>query len=163
MYQGKKQTKNNQNQQNYVLQEGFVISDLLYNEIPLYIVIETHSKCCKIRMSIFILSTVEPCYIRVKSKLRNINNQNQQNYLLQEGFVISDLLYNEIPLYFEIDLFTNVHQIYGCFFPRDLVTSHFINLYLTMVLQYLESTLHTLIVAMSDKPWTRFQVVRLGG
>ena len=42
----------------------------------------------------------------------------------------------------EIDLFTNVSQIYGCFFPRDLVTSHFINLYLTMVFQYLESTLH---------------------
>ena len=30
-----------------------------------------------------------------------------------------------------IDLFANVSQIYGCFFPRDLVTSHFINLYLT--------------------------------
>ena len=29
-----------------------------------------------------------------------------------------------------IDLFTNVNsQIYGCFFPRDLVTSHIINLY----------------------------------
>ena len=28
-----------------------------------------------------------------------------------------------------IDLFTNNSQIYGCFFPRDLVTSHFINLY----------------------------------
>ena len=40
-----------------------------------------------------------------------------------------------------IDLFTNVSQIYGCFFPRDLVTSHFINLYLTMVFQYLETTL----------------------
>ena len=46
------------------------------------------------------------------------------------------------------DLFTNVSQIYGCFFPRDLVTSHFINLYLTiMVFQYLESTVHTLVVA----------------
>ena len=32
-----------------------------------------------------------------------------------------------------INLFTNVSQIYGCFFPRDLVTIHFINLYLTMV------------------------------
>ena len=30
-------------------------------------------------------------------------------------------------------------KIYGCFFPRDLVLSHFINLYLTMVFQYLES------------------------
>ena len=50
-----------------------------------------------------------------------------------------------------IDWFTI--QIYGCFFSRDLVTSHFINLYLTMVFQYLESTLHTLVVAMSDKPW----------
>ena len=59
-----------------------------------------------------------------------------------------------------IDLFTNVSQIYGCFFPRDLVTSHFINLYLTMVFQYLESTLHTLVVATLDKPWTSFQVVR---
>ena len=31
----------------------------------------------------------------------------------------------------QIDLFTNVSQIYGCLFPRDLATSHFINLYLT--------------------------------
>ena len=46
-----------------------------------------------------------------------------------------------------LDLFTNVSQIYGCFFPWDLVMSHFINLYLTMVFQYLESTLHKLIVA----------------
>ena len=31
-----------------------------------------------------------------------------------------------------IDLFTNVSQIYGCYFPRDLVMSHFIYLlYLT--------------------------------
>ena len=29
-----------------------------------------------------------------------------------------------------------------------------------MVFQYLESTLHTLVVATSDKPWARFQVVR---
>ena len=36
-----------------------------------------------------------------------------------------------------IDLFTNVSQMYGCFFPQDLVTSHFINLYLTTVFQYL--------------------------
>ena len=28
---------------------------------------------------------------------------------------------------------------YECFFPRDLVMNHFINLYLTMVFQYLES------------------------
>ena len=35
----------------------------------------------------------------------------------------------------------------GCFFPRDLVTRHFINLYLTMALQYLKSTLHTEVVA----------------
>ena len=56
-------------------------------------------------------------------------------------------------------LFTiNVSQIYGCFFPRGLVTSHFINLHVhvgtyivTMVFQYLESTLHTLVVATSDK------------
>ena len=59
-----------------------------------------------------------------------------------------------------IDLFTNVSQIYGCFFPRGLVTSHFINLYLTMVFQYLESTLHTLVVATWDKPLTSFHVVR---
>ena len=58
-----------------------------------------------------------------------------------------------------IDLFTNVSQIYGCFFPRDLVTSHFINLYL-MIFQSLQSTLLILDVAMSDKPWTSFQVVR---
>ena len=60
----------------------------------------------------------------------------------------------------QIDLFTNVGQIYGCFFPLDLVTNHFINLHLTMVFQYLESTLHTLVVATSDKPRTSFQVVR---
>ena len=59
-----------------------------------------------------------------------------------------------------IDLFTNVSQIYRCFFPQDLVTSHFINLYLTMVFQYLESTLHTLVIATSDKPLTSFQVFR---
>ena len=59
-----------------------------------------------------------------------------------------------------IDLFTNVSHIYGCFFPRDLVTSHFINLYLTMVFQYLEPTWHTLVVAMSDKPQTSFAVAR---
>ena len=64
-----------------------------------------------------------------------------------------------------IDLFTiNVSQIYGCFFPWDLVKSHFINLYLTMVYKYLESTLYTLVVATSDKLiriWARtsFQVV----
>ena len=61
---------------------------------------------------------------------------------------------------YEIDLFTNVSQIYGCFFPRDLVMSHFINLYLTMVFQYLESFLYTLVVATLDKPQTSFQVVR---
>ena len=59
-----------------------------------------------------------------------------------------------------LDRFTNVSQIYGCFFPRDPVTSHIIELYLTMMFQYLESTLYTLVVAMSDKPRTSFQVVR---
>ena len=39
----------------------------------------------------------------------------------------------------------------GCFFPRGLETSHFINLCLKMVFQYLESTLYTLVVATSDK------------
>ena len=39
-------------------------------------------------------------------------------------------------------------------------TSHFINMYLIMVFQYLESTLHTLAVATSDKRQTSFQVVR---
>ena len=58
-----------------------------------------------------------------------------------------------------IDLFINVSQIYGCFFPRDLVTSH-----LTCTQQWYfntpESTLHyTLVIATSDKP-TSFQVVR---
>ena len=33
-----------------------------------------------------------------------------------------------IAFFIAIDLFTNVSQIYGCFFPWDLVTSHFINL-----------------------------------
>ena len=50
--------------------------------------------------------------------------------------------------------------VHYCFFPRDLAMSHFINLNLTMVFQYLESTLHTLVVAKSDKPQTSFQVVR---
>ena len=44
-----------------------------------------------------------------------------------------------------------VTNIYGCFFHGDLVTSHVINLYLTIVLKYLESTLHTVLFAMSDK------------
>ena len=58
-----------------------------------------------------------------------------------------------IPSCVQIDLFTNVSQIYGCFFPQDLITIHFINMYLhvPMVFQYLESTLHTLVVATSDK------------
>ena len=55
-----------------------------------------------------------------------------------------------------IELFTTVSLIYGCFFPRDLVTSHFINLHLTMVFQYLKSTLHALVIAMSDKPRTSY-------
>ena len=59
-----------------------------------------------------------------------------------------------------IELFTNVSQIYGCFFHPDLVMRHFINLYLTMVFQYLESILHALVVATLDKPQTSFQVVR---
>ena len=59
-----------------------------------------------------------------------------------------------------IDRFTSDSHMYGCFFPRELVTSYFINLYLAMVFQYLESFLHTLVVATSDKPWTSFQVVR---
>ena len=37
--------------------------------------------------------------------------------------------------YLILDLFTDVSQIYGCFFPWDVVTSHFINLCLTMVFQ----------------------------
>ena len=42
-----------------------------------------------------------------------------------------------------IDLFTNVSQINGCFSLGTMVTNNFINLYLTMVFQYFESTLHT--------------------
>ena len=53
---------------------------------------------------------------------------------------------------YSLDLFTNGSQIYEC---------HFINLYLTMVLQYLESTLHTLVVAMWSKPVG--QAFRLSG
>ena len=52
-----------------------------------------------------------------------------------------------------IDLFTIVSQIYGCFLPRDLVTSHFINLYLKMVFQYLESTACTLAVRGVGRLW----------
>ena len=36
------------------------------------------------------------------------------------------LLWNWKPVKGMIDLFTKVSQIYGCFFPRDLETSHFI-------------------------------------
>ena len=32
-------------------------------------------------------------------------------------------------------------------FPQDLVTSHFINLYLTMVFQYLQSTSHVTYIS----------------
>ena len=39
--------------------------------------------------------------------------------------------------------------------------NHFINLYLTIVFQYLESTLHTLVVAKSDIPQTFGQAFRL--
>ena len=49
-----------------------------------------------------------------------------------------------------------IHYLY----VWDLVTSHFINLYRTIVFQYLESTLHTLIVATSDRPRTSLHVVR---
>ena len=40
--------------------------------------------------------------------------------------------------------------MYGCFFPGDLVKSHSINLLLIIELQYLESSLQTLLV-MSSK------------
>ena len=59
-----------------------------------------------------------------------------------------------------IDLFTNVSPIYGCFFLLDLVAIHFTNLYLIMEFQYLESTLHSLVIATSDIPRTSCQVVR---
>ena len=80
--------------------------------------------------------------------------------------IIRDASHTSTPLFKkpkQIDLFTNVNQIYGFPPPPPLgpiVTSHFINLYLKMVFQYLESTLHTLVVATSDKPRTSFQVVR---
>ena len=46
-------------------------------------------------------------------------------------------------------LFTStVSQIYGCFFPQDLVTSHFNNVPNNGI-QYLESTLHTLVLSTS--------------
>ena len=54
----------------------------------------------------------------------------------------------------------------GRFFHRDLVTSDCIkrfNLYLTMVFQYLESTLHTLIVAYLptlENQKTEYKVLR---
>ena len=44
-------------------------------------------------------------------------------------------------------------------FPPDQVTRHFIKLYITMVFQYLESTLHTFVVHCGQ-PRTSFQVVR---
>ena len=80
---------------------------------------------------------------RVTSKQSNI----------YEGFqTTKDLICKSVcQMCLAIDLFTNVSQIYGFLPPREPLTSHFINLYLTMVFQYLESTLHILVVAMSDK------------
>ena len=54
-------------------------------------------------------------------------------------------------------------QIYGRFFPGDLVTSHFINLAvpnngISVPGKGMESTLQTLVVATLDKPGTSFQV-----
>ena len=57
--------------------------------------------------------------------------------LASEVFFISPVKTHSAYKTSLIDLFTNVSQIYGCFFPWDPVTSHFINLYLTM----LQSTL----------------------
>jgi len=42
-------------------------------------------------------------------------------------------------------------NIYGCFFPWDMVTSYSINMFQIMVIQYLESTMNTLVVATSSK------------
>ena len=58
-----------------------------------------------------------------------------------------------------IDRFTNI-QIYGWFFPQDLVKSYSINLLIINALQYLESGLHTLAIAMSGIPRASFEVVK---
>ena len=54
-------------------------------------------------------------------------------------------------------LLSNVMLTQLCYWhlTKRSVRSHFINLYLTMAFQ---STLHILVVAMSDKPRTRFQL-----
>ena len=66
----------------------------------------------------------------------------------------SAIYYQNLNVVREYTCSLNVCQIYGFFFPRDMVMSHFINLFLTIVFQYLESTLHTLVSATwqtSDK------------
>ena len=79
-----------------------------------------------------------------------------------EGYKLQQLQYLKPATHKRnsIDPFTKLKSNLWMYFPQDLVTSNVINLYLTMVYQYLESPLHTLVVAMSDKPQTSFQVVR---
>ena len=49
--------------------------------------------------------------------------------------------------------------MYGGFFPGDLVTKYSINMELMTELQWMESSLHKLLVAMSIKPRTSSRVV----
>ena len=51
-------------------------------------------------------------------------------------------------------------QLNGYFFCLSPVISHFIHLLLSMSFLLLVSTLHTLVVATSDKPRTSFAVVK---
>ena len=47
------------------------------------------------------------------------------------------------------------------FLPPDLVTSYAVNLFLTMVIQYLESTFDTVVGVMLYKRRASFTVVRI--
>ena len=58
-----------------------------------------------------------------------------------------------------INQFTNHIQIYGFFFLGGLVTSYSISLFIMNTFQYLESNLHTLVVAILGKPRESSQVV----
>ena len=51
-------------------------------------------------------------------------------------------------------------QLYGRFFPGDHVTSYYMNLLFMNELQYLESSLHTLHVAISGQSRTSFLYVK---
>ena len=80
--------------------------------------------------------------ISLFSKIHSLKSEHIHSFLFREyAYIISVrtrhvLKTNDTNLHdWTIDIFTNVSQIYGYFFLRDLVTSHFINLYLYRVSQ----------------------------